>query len=194
MIRTLVCGALGAAALLAATFPSVSHVTLEHTEASPGSTDRGVLRIAQRGPEGQDEAGTFRVGSLVIASPWARATPGGAQVAGGFLRITNTGSEPDRLVGGTAVVAGGFSVHETSTADGVARMRPVEGGLVIRPGETVELKPGGYHIMLTDLREPLKEGDQVKGTLIFEKAGTVAITYQVRSLGAQGPGEGGHRH
>jgi periplasmic copper chaperone A len=135
---------------------------------------------------------TFQSGSLVIEAPWSRATPGGAKVGGGYMRIVNRGGEPDRLTGGTTAVAGGFEIHETSTVDGVARMRPVEGGLVIPPGGAVELKPGGLHVMLVDLKRPLKQGETIVGTLVFEKAGSVPVTYQVGGVGAQSAGA--HRH
>jgi copper(I)-binding protein len=138
-------------------------------------------------------APTFRAGSLVIEAPWSRATPGGAKVGAGYMRIVNRGAEPDRLIGGTTAVAG-FELHETTTVDGVARMRPVEGGLVVKPGEAVELKPGGLHAMLTDLKRPLKQGETVKGTLVFEKAGAVAIEYRVGGIGAQSAGGHGHHH
>lgn len=142
----------------------------------------------------QPTPGIYQAGSLLIEAPWSRATPGGAKVAGGYMRITNRGTEPDRLVGGSAAAAGRFEVHEMSNVDGVMRMRPVEGGLAIPPGATVELKPGGYHAMLMDLRQPLKEGDRVEGVLMFERAGTVAITYRVGGIGAKDAGAGGHQH
>ena len=135
---------------------------------------------------------TYRAGSLAIEAPWSRATPGGAKVGSGYMRIVNRGSEPDRLIGGTAAVAVRVEVHESSTVDGIARMRPVEGGLLIKPGETVELKPGGLHAMLVDLKRPLREGETIKGTLVFEKAGTVAIEYRVGGIGAQRAGAGHH--
>lgn len=139
-------------------------------------------------------AQTYQAGSLVIEAPWSRATPGGAKVAAGYMRIVNRGAEPDRLTGGTAAAAGGFEMHETTTMDGVARMRPVEGGIVIPPGGSVELKPGGLHVMLTGLKQPLKQGEAVAGTLVFEKAGTVVITYRVGGVGAQSAGGGPHQH
>ncbi len=146
----------------------------------------GASALAQSAP-------TYRAGSLVIEAPWSRATPGGAKVGGGYMRIVNRGSEPDRLVGGTAAVAARIELHESSTVNGVARMRPVEGGLLVRPGETVELKPGDLHAMLVDLTRPLKEGETIKGTLVFERAGTIAIEYRVAGIGAQSAG-GGHHH
>jgi copper(I)-binding protein len=139
-------------------------------------------------------AETYKAGSLVIAGPWSRATPGGAQVAGGYLTITNTGSASDRLTGVALSVAASGEVHESTSSDGVARMRPVEGGLEIKPGATVELKPGGYHVMFMRLKQPLKEGERVPGTLTFEKAGTVPVTFAVRGLGAQRAAPAEHRH
>jgi periplasmic copper chaperone A len=137
---------------------------------------------------------SYRAGSLVVEAPWARATPGGAAIAGGYMRIRNQGREPDRLTGGTAAVAASVELHETSIAAGVARMRPVEAGLVIRPGETVELKPGGLHLMMLGLKRPLKQGDVIKGTLVFEKAGTVAVEYRVGGIGARSPAAAGAHH
>jgi copper(I)-binding protein len=133
----------------------------------------------------------FKVGSLEIGHPWARATPKGATIGGGYLKITNTGAEADRLVGGSSTVAGRFEVHEMATVDGVMKMRPVTGGLEIKPGQTVELKPGGFHIMLMGLKQPLEAGQTVKGTLTFEKAGTVEIEYKVEPIGATPKAEGG---
>lgn len=128
---------------------------------------------------------TYRAGAIVVEAPWSRATPGGAKVAGGYMRITNTGSETDRLVGGSTVVAERFEVHRSTVTDGVARMEPVTGGLEIPPGQTVELKPGALHAMLVNLRQGLKPGDKIKGMLVFEKAGVLKIEYQVGGIGAQ---------
>src|SRR5205085_390562 len=83
---------------------------------------------------------TYKVGAITVETPWSRATPGGAQVAGGFMRITNTGKEPDRLVGGSFAGDGRFQVHELSMADNVMRMRSTELGIDHQHGETVELQ------------------------------------------------------
>jgi periplasmic copper chaperone A len=91
---------------------------------------------------------------------------------------------PDRLVGGSATIAAHVEVHEMAMDNGVMKMRELEKGLEIKPGETVELKPGGYHMMLMNLKEPAVDGGKVEGTLVFEKAGTIAIYYHVRALGA----------
>ena len=139
---------------------------------------------------GMAAAETYSAGGLQIGNPWARATPSGASVGAGYLTITNKGTEPDRLVGGSAAPASRFEVHTTIMEQGVAKMRPVT-ALEIKPGETVELKPGGMHVMFMGLKQPLKQGQKLKGTLVFEKAGTVAIEFTVQAVGAPAPG-GGH--
>jgi copper(I)-binding protein len=132
---------------------------------------------------------TYKIGAVVIEAPWTRATPGGAKVGGAYLKITNTGTEPDRLIGGTLPVAAEVEVHEMSMTDGVMKMRKLDKGLEIKPGETVELKPGGFHIMFTGLKSGLKQGEPIKGTLQFEKSGSVEVEYRVAPIGAQS-GEG----
>src|SRR5215510_14787226 len=136
----------------------------------------------------------YNIGTIEIGNPWTRATPKGATVAGAYMTLSNKGSAPDRLVSGSAAVAGQFEVHSMVMEQGVAKMRPVEGGLEIKPGETVELKPGAMHVMLMGLKQPLEKGQKVKGTLEFEKAGKVDIEYAVEALGATSPAAGGHRH
>jgi copper(I)-binding protein len=135
----------------------------------------------------------YKVGTLVIEQPWVRATPGGAKVAGGYMTIHNAGSEPDRLIGGSMPLAGRLELHEMRLEDGVMRMREIRGGLEIAPGQKVELKPGGYHVMFMDLNAPLRQGETQKGQLRFEKAGTVEVEYKVEAVGAQQPA-GKHSH
>jgi copper(I)-binding protein len=130
----------------------------------------------------------YKVGSLDIADPWSRATPKGASVAAGYMKISNTGTAPDRLISGSSDVAPTFEVHEMTMERGVAKMRPIKGGLEIKPGETVELKPGSFHVMFVGLKKPLASGDHIKGTLVFEKAGTLNVEFDVREMGASTPG------
>jgi copper(I)-binding protein len=134
----------------------------------------------------------YKAGSIVIDQPWARATPAGADVGAGYMTITNSGNQPDRLIGGALPQAGTFQVHEMKMEDGVMKMREVPGGLEIKPGQKIELKPGGYHVMFMDLHSPLKQGETLKGQLRFEKAGTVDVDYKVEAVGAQGPAQHGH--
>jgi periplasmic copper chaperone A len=129
-----------------------------------------------------------KAGDLVITQAWSRATPGGAKVAGGFLTIENKGSAPDRLIGGSVDVAGKVEVHEMAVTNGVMTMRPLDSGLTIEPGKTVKLAPGGYHLMMLDLKSPLKQGGKLPVTLEFEKAGKVAVSFDIQGVGAPGPG------
>lgn len=133
----------------------------------------------------------FTVGPLKIDHPWTRATPAGAKVAGGYLTIQNSGSTPDRLLGGSSDIAGRIEIHEMAVKDGIMTMRPLPSGVEVKAGDKAELKPGGYHIMFMDLQRQLKEGESVKGTLQFEKAGTVAVEFAVQGVGAREPG---HKH
>jgi copper(I)-binding protein len=128
-----------------------------------------------------------KIGDLVLDQAWARATPGGAKVGGGYLTIENKGATPDRLIGGSSPAAGKIEVHEMAMNNGVMTMRPVKGGLSIPPGQSVTLAPGGYHIMLMELKAPLKKGDKVPVTLAFEKAGEVKVTLDIQGIGATGP-------
>ena len=136
-------------------------------------------------------ADDVKAGDLVISQAWSRATPGGAKVAGGFLTIENKGSSPDKLVAVSAEIAGKAEVHEMAMDNGVMKMRPLDKGLVIEPGKTVKLAPGGNHLMLQDLKGPFKEGEKVPVTLQFEKAGKVSVSLDVQGVGAQAPGGGG---
>jgi len=139
----------------------------------------------------------FKTGALEIGHPWTRATPPSAKVGGGYLTVKNTGSEPDRLTGVETDASGKAEIHEMKLEGGVMQMRPVPAGLEIKPGETITLAPGGFHVMFMGLKEPLKEGALVKGTLVFEKAGRVPVEFKVEPIGATpatGPGgnTGGH--
>ena len=130
------------------------------------------------------QAEDVTVGSLKISSPWVRATPKGAPVGGGYMTITNGGSVSDRLVGGTSDASNRFEIHEMSMEGGVMKMRPV-GAIEIKPGQTADLKPGGYHVMFVGLKQSFERGQHVKATLQFEKAGNVAVNFNVEGIGAQ---------
>jgi copper(I)-binding protein len=132
-------------------------------------------------------ADEVKAGDLVITQAWSRATPGGARIGGGYLTIENRGSAPDRLIGGSADIAGKVEVHEMTMNNGVMTMRPLDKGLAIEPGKTAKLAPGGYHLMMFDLKSPLKQGDKLPVTLEFEKAGKVTISLDVQGVGAPAP-------
>jgi copper(I)-binding protein len=131
-----------------------------------------------------------KAGDLVISQAWSRATPNGAKIGTGYFTIENKGTTADKLVGVSGEVSDKIEVHEMSMNNGVMKMRPVDGGLTIEPGKTVKLSPNGYHLMIMDLKSPLKQGGKVPVTLEFEKAGKVAVTLDVQGIGAQGPSGG----
>lgn len=127
----------------------------------------------------------YNAGSLTISGPWSRATPKGAQTAIGYMTIKNNGTTPDRLIGGSIEVADRFQLHAMTMENGISKMRDLT-GIDVKPGQTIEFKPGGSHAMFVDLKHPLSKGEHIKGTLIFEHAGTVQIEYSVEGIGAQG--------
>ena len=138
---------------------------------------------------------SWQVGAITLTAPWTRATPKSAPVAGGFVKITNTGNESDWLIGGSFTGANRVEVHEMATENGVMKMRQVSSGLEIKPGQTVELKPGGFHLMFMEMKQPVIEGNPVRGALTFRKAGTVEIDFVVAPMGAPAPAsKGGHHH
>ena len=135
----------------------------------------------------------YKLGDLHIDHPWARATPHGAKVAGGFVAVANKGAADDRLVSATAEIAEHAEIHEMAMKDGVMTMRPLADGVVVPAGGEVALKPGGYHLMFIGLKRMLKQGESFAGTLTFEKAGTVEVSFTVAPIGAGG-GHSGTGH
>lgn len=135
----------------------------------------------------------FKAGDIHLDHPWSRATPGGAKVAGGYIVIRNVGAQPDRLISATSEISGRTEIHEMAVKDGVMTMRPLADGLAIPANDEVALKPGSYHLMFLDLKRSLKEGETFPGTLTFEKAGTVNVTFDVSAIGASGEA-GDHSH
>jgi periplasmic copper chaperone A len=131
------------------------------------------------------QAEDVTIGGLKISAPWARATPKGASVGGGYMKITNTGTAPDRLVGGSTDICRRFEVHEMKMEGGVMKMRPLADGIEIKPGQTVTLDPSGYHVMLVGLNKQLMQGDHFKATLEFARAGKVDVDFTVEGIGVQ---------
>jgi uncharacterized protein YcnI/copper(I)-binding protein len=154
-----------------------------------------LLRLAASNVDAMAQmAGMVHAGDLMIMAPWTRATPPGAKIAGGYLTVTNNGKQSDRLIGGSFAGGGRIEVHEMSMTDGVMKMRPLNDGLEIKPGATVKLEPGGYHLMLLDLSKSFAQGEKIKVQLQFEKAGKVDVELDVNAVGASGPAAGGHAH
>jgi copper(I)-binding protein len=137
---------------------------------------------------GHAQAADYKVGSLQITQPWARATPKGASTGAAYMTVTNTGTAAAKLSCASSDAAAQCQIHEMSMDNGVMKMRPVEDGLEIKPGETVTLKPTSLHVMFMDIKHPLEQGKTVEATLRFEKAGTVKVEFQVAAIGASGSG------
>jgi hypothetical protein len=134
-----------------------------------------------------------QAGALVVRETWSRATPGGAKVGAGYLTVENKGTAPDRLVAAEAESAGRVEIHETQEAGGVSRMSPVS-AVTVAPGGRLAFKPGGHHLMLVDLKQPLKQGERFKGILVFEKAGRIPVEFEVRAIGAGAEHGSHHAH
>lgn len=133
-------------------------------------------------------ANDYQLKDLRIDHPFARATPPAAKVAGAFLTISNAGTQPDRLVRAASPVAGIVELHEMRMDGNVMKMRAVP-GIDIPAGAKVELKPGGYHVMLIELKGPLADGKEFPLTLEFEKSGKIDVKVRIGSMGS-----GGHKH
>jgi hypothetical protein len=121
-----------------------------------------------------------------VEQPWSRATPPGAKIGVGFMRLRNAGAA-ERVIGASTAVARRVEMHITMREGDVMRMRQVQ-SFEVPPGGTFELKPGGAHLMLVDLKRPLAKGERVPLTLELEKGGLLRVELRVAELGARGPG------
>ena len=128
-----------------------------------------------------------KAGDLVISQPWSRAAPRGAETASSYLTIENKGATADRLVGGSSDVAEKIQIERISMVGGGMQLNTLEAGLGIAPGEKVVLAPGGNRLGLLKLKSQLKKGTKVSMTLQFEKAGQVAVSFDVLGPAAKGP-------
>ena len=126
----------------------------------------------------------YRLKSLRIDHAFARATPPGARSGGVFLTVENTGRVPDRLLGVSSPVARTVELHDMTLHGGVMQMRAVS-TVEVKPGDKLELKPGGYHAMLSDLTQPLTVGDRFPLTLTFQHAGAIEVSVRVEAMGAK---------
>ncbi len=136
-------------------------------------------------------------GSAVqVVQPWARATPGGAKVGAAYMELKAGAGGADKLLSAASEVAETVELHNHIMDGGVARMRRVD-NIPVPAGGSVALKPGGYHVMLINLKQPLKAGEKIKLKLQFEKAGAVEVEAAVQPIGSQGSGgmaSGGGHH
>jgi copper(I)-binding protein len=155
---------------------------------NPNGCDRPGPAIERSSAEGEAEVGTveaedgYRTGPIVVSGLWARPNPGGTRLTAGYLKIANTGSEPDRLIGGCSSIAHRIEIHASDVTDGIVRMRTLHDGVEILPGETIELRPGGKHLMFAQLENSIAQGQKFEAVLVFEKAGPLAVEFSVRGL------------
>ena len=127
----------------------------------------------------------FSAGNLRIEQPWARATAGNLKTGAAYLLIHNGGSEPDRLLRVETPVAERAMLHRTEMTNGVARMFHLQ-SVEVAPGATAALSPeSGNHVMLEGLKQPLKRGEAIPLTLVFEKAGQVTVKVTIEAAGAR---------
>lgn len=121
----------------------------------------------------------YQHAGLTLTHPWARATPPGISIGGGFLTIHNGDTEDERLLGGRATFAKDIQIHETKQEGDVMKMQHLPDGLLIPAGESVSLQPGSYHLMFMGLESPLVDGDRQRVTLIFENAGEMEVEFAI---------------
>jgi periplasmic copper chaperone A len=128
-------------------------------------------------------AHSFKLGEITIGHPYARTTAAGQASGGGYLKLENKGAD-DKLLSASADVAASVELHSMSMEGDVMRMRQID-NIALPQGKTVELKPGGLHLMLVGLKAPLKNGDKFAMKLKFEKAGEVTVTVNVEAGGGE---------
>jgi copper(I)-binding protein len=130
-------------------------------------------------------AGDVKVGDITVEGPWARASAGSARAGAAFMTLNNAGTADDKLIAASTTVADKAELHTHIREGDIMRMRPVE-AIDVPAGGIAELQPGGEHVMLMGLKQPLKEGEAFPLTLTFEKAGPVTIEVTVTGAGAMG--------
>ncbi len=161
-----------------------------------------VLLIAFACASSPGSSHEFTSKGVTVAHPWARATPGGAQVGSVYFEVKAQRGRGDKLIAARSPVAGSAEIHSHVMEQGIAKMRRVD-AVAVPAGRSIVLRPSGYHIMLLDLKQPLNEGDLAKVTLVFETAGEIEVDATVEPIGAMGPhgfneqpgtGGGNHQH
>lgn len=134
----------------------------------------------------REDAPAYTLGSLEIRRPWARAASANATDGGGFFGLVNKGDTPDRLLAAETPAASRVEIHAIKVVGGNITMRPLEQGLALPPHTALTLQPRGYHLMLLGLKAGLVKGSRIPVTLVFEKAGPIAIEFSVEDEGPIG--------
>ena len=156
------------------------------------------LAVAEASDKAHDKshmmADIVMLGDIHLSGHWTRAMLPGQKVGGGFVTIANTGGQDDRLVSVSTPAAKRAEIHEMAVVDDIMKMRPLADGLTVPAGATVELKPGGYHLMFMAVAEPFKEGGMIPVVLTFEKAGDVELILPVMPAGTKAMDHGKMDH
>lgn len=134
------------------------------------------------GGSGIAAAHDYQAGGLMIEHPFARVAHANAKSGAVYFSIVNQGDTADRLLAAETAVAARAELHQSLEVDGVMRMQEMVDGIAIPAGATVMLAPGGLHVMLMGLKQPLAIGDRFKATLNFAAAGTVEVDVHVEAL------------
>lgn len=166
-----------------------------HSLKSPAPTIRVAAKAAHAAgghDHGAMDMDVVKAGMLEVSGGATKAMLPGQPVGGGYVTIKNAGTSDDKLIGVESSASGRAEIHEMAMVNDVMKMRKLDDGIVIPAGQTIELKPGGLHMMFFDVKKPFAEGDKVPVTLIFEKAGKVEIVLSAASA-AKGNG-GDHQH
>jgi copper(I)-binding protein len=130
---------------------------------------------------------------IKVETAWARASAGESKTGAAYLTLHNMSTQPDRLLSVATPVAGKAEMHNHIMVGNVAQMRPVD-AIEVSPGSPTVLQPGGLHLMLLDLKAPLKAGQSFPVTLVFEKAGRIETSVAVQGLRAPAPTGALHKH
>jgi len=154
--------------------------------ASPAFAHAGVVH------NGCDTGQGFAAGDIAVTGAFTRATLPGARTAGGFMTIVNAGPEADRLLGASTKTAKRTEIHEMKMEGDMMKMRALPEGVEIPAGGTVELAPGGFHVMMMGLVQPLVENACVEVILTFEKAGELPVMFNVGAADAKAAPEHAH--
>jgi copper(I)-binding protein len=152
-----------------------------------GAIEQPTLAAAMKAMPEKAGDDVVKAGELEISGVWTRAMLPGQPTGGGYLTVSNKGKSADRLLSVSTPDAGRAEIHSMTMKDNVMVMRPVEGGLEVPAGGTVELKPGHFHLMFMDVKKPFRKGDTIPVTLDFEKTGKVEISMPVEAANAKEP-------
>jgi copper(I)-binding protein len=152
-----------------------------------GAIEQPTLAAAMKAMPEKAGDDVVKAGELEISGVWTRAMLPGQPTGGGYLTVSNKGKSADRLLSVSTPDAGRAEIHSMTMKDNVMVMRPVEDGLEIPAGGTVELKPGHFHLMFMDVKKPFRKGDTIPVTLDFEKTGKVEISMPVEAANAKEP-------